>query len=60
MEQLKNALDNVHYLSRIEVQFMASLGTPEKPMTVKEFIPYWNSLSMEEQTDLLLHFVGTL
>lgn len=38
---------------RLSDEFVASLGSAEKPMTADEFIEFWDSLSRDEKEGLL-------
>lgn len=47
---------NVYFLNEQDKAFIASFGTPEKPVDLGEFLRFWNSLDEDEKADIMLDY----
>lgn len=47
---------NMHVLDAVEQRFVESFGTPEKPMTISEFMEFWRVLTESERTEIIMDY----
>lgn len=52
------SMESYYVLSDEDVDFMQSFGSVNKPMELKEFLPFWNSLTENEQNELRHFYLG--
>jgi hypothetical protein len=50
------ALPDVYILNERDREFVASFGSSSKPISLGEFLIFWNSLSDEEQREIVLDY----
>jgi hypothetical protein len=48
--------EGVYILSESEKRFIQSFGTPEKPVSLAEFIIFWGSLTDGERFEIMLDY----
>lgn len=59
MKSLKSLawlVENTYLITEREKAFVESFGTPDKPVTLEEFLPFWDSLTESERHDLLMNY----
>lgn len=55
---IPNPMDRVYELTRDDWDFIASFGSIKKPVTLKEFIKFWDSLTVNEQLQIRADYFG--
>lgn len=60
MNSLRQALagpfTSVYFLSETDKRFISSFGTSDKPVTLAEFLKFWNSLNDDDRTHVLIDY----
>lgn len=60
MKSLKQVLiesfASVYILTEEDKRFIASFGTPEKPVGLAEFLKFWDSLDDVDRAEILLDY----
>lgn len=60
MKTLKQVLiesfASVYILTEEDKRFIASFGTPEKPVSLAEFLMFWNTLDDVDRAEILMDY----
>lgn len=60
MKTLKQVLlesfASVYILTEADKRFIASFGTPDKPVSLAEFLKFWDSLDEFEKAEVLMGY----
>jgi hypothetical protein len=53
---LLESFNNIYFLSEQDKDFIASFGSPGKPVDLGEFLRFWNSLDDGEKAYIMLNY----
>lgn len=51
-----DACGSIYFLSDQDKRFIGSFGTSEKPISLGEFLMFWNSLTEDEKQSIMLDY----
>lgn len=53
---LRESFADIYFLTEDDKRFIASFGTPDKPVSLAEFLMFWNSLDDVDRAEILLDY----
>lgn len=55
-QALRDSMADVYVLTENDKRFIASFGSPGKPVSLAEFLRFWGTLSEAEKTAIMLDY----
>lgn len=55
-EVLREAFANVYFLTEQDKRFIGSFGSVRKPVSLEEFLKFWNCLDDYDKATIMLHY----
>ena len=53
---LAESFSDVYILTESDKEFIASFGTPDKPVSLAEFLEFWNSLGEHDRFEIMMDY----
>jgi hypothetical protein len=54
---LTESFADIYILTESDKEFIASFGVPDKPVSLAEFLKFWDSLDEQERTEIMVNYV---
>lgn len=55
-EVLRESFANIYMITEQDKRFIGSFGSASKPVSLEEFLKFWNSLDDREKSDIMLDY----